>query len=296
MADRFVVGDTVTLTNTFKVAGTATDPTTVSLVVTDPAGTATTYTYAGATITKTSTGLYAKNITASATGIWSYTWTGTGTAADVENGSFDVHALLPTTLDVLSQTEALEAVGLNTDTTGRLAAYVSAVSQQLDNLVGPVVQRTVTSESHDGGDDEVFLRQRPVASVTAVTEYRNTTAQALVAETNTTKTGYNYLLDPAAAGKLCRRSSNQDFPFPPGKSNVIVTYVAGRASTTGAVDAKYKQAAAMMLRNIWTAEAASGSETFGAFTDQAPNPLLGPGLLNKVVAMLDGEMQGPMVG
>ena len=49
MADRLVVGDTVTLTNTFKVSGTATDPTTISLVVTDPAGTATTYTYAAAT-------------------------------------------------------------------------------------------------------------------------------------------------------------------------------------------------------------------------------------------------------
>ena len=30
MAERFVVGDTVTLSNTFKVSGTATDPTTVS--------------------------------------------------------------------------------------------------------------------------------------------------------------------------------------------------------------------------------------------------------------------------
>ena len=41
MADRFVVGDTVTLTNTFKVSGAATDPTAVSLAVTTPDGTAT---------------------------------------------------------------------------------------------------------------------------------------------------------------------------------------------------------------------------------------------------------------
>ena len=39
MADRFVVGDTVTLTNTFKVSGTATDPTAISLAVTTPDGT-----------------------------------------------------------------------------------------------------------------------------------------------------------------------------------------------------------------------------------------------------------------
>ena len=43
--DRFVVGDTVTLRNLFKVSGTLTDPTTVSLAVTSPSGTTTTYTY-----------------------------------------------------------------------------------------------------------------------------------------------------------------------------------------------------------------------------------------------------------
>ena len=46
MADRHVVGDTIRLTNTFKVDDTNTDPTTVTLVVTDPSGnTEGTYTY-----------------------------------------------------------------------------------------------------------------------------------------------------------------------------------------------------------------------------------------------------------
>lgn len=73
-----------TLTNTFKnSAGTATDPTTISLAVTTPSGTTTTYTYAGATITKTSTGVYTKDIACSEAGEWVAVWTGTGTAADV---------------------------------------------------------------------------------------------------------------------------------------------------------------------------------------------------------------------
>lgn len=80
MADRFVVGDTVTLTNTFKVSGAATDPTAVSLAVTTPDGTATTYTYAGATITKSSTGVYTKSVTVSTAGRWAFKWTGTGVA------------------------------------------------------------------------------------------------------------------------------------------------------------------------------------------------------------------------
>ena len=140
MADRFVAGDTVTLTNTFKVSGTATDPTAISLVVTDPAGTATTYTYAGATITKSSTGVYTKNITASTAGLWSYTWTGTGTAADVESGTFEVHAVQPTTAgstDVLTFLEAKRAVNLdttNTDGSELLTTLITAVSTQLDEL------------------------------------------------------------------------------------------------------------------------------------------------------------------
>jgi hypothetical protein len=199
------------------------------------------------------------------------------------------------TTDVLSTAEALAAVNLSTESTGRLTLLVSAVSQQLDELCGPVVQRTITSESYDGGEDELYLLQRPVVSVTGVTEYRNTTAQALAAESNTSKTGYDYVLEEEW-GVLRRRSSNQDAPFPAGRRNVVVTYVAGRATNTAAVDAKFKQAAAMMLRNLWVSEAASGSETIGAFTDQiAVNPLLGPGMLNKVAALLSGEMKAPSV-
>lgn len=86
----FVTNDTVTLTNTFTVSGVATDPTTISLAVTNPAGTTTTYTFAGGTITKVGTGIYSKSITADSVGLWRYVWTGTGTAADVEDGSFTV--------------------------------------------------------------------------------------------------------------------------------------------------------------------------------------------------------------
>lgn len=300
MAERFVVGDTVTLTNTFKVSGTATDPSTVSLVVTDPAGTATTYTYAGATITKSSTGVYTKNITASTAGLWAYTWTGTGTAADVESGTFEVHAVQPTTAgstDVLTFLEAKRAVNLdttNTDGSELLTTLITAVSTQLDELCGPVVNRTITTETHDGGSTMILLRYLPVSSITTVTEYSGTIATTLTAETNTTKTTSNYLhvgtTGRLASGRVVRRSNNCDATFAIGRRNIEVTYVAGRAATTAAVPAKFKQAAAMMLRNVWVSEQASGSETFGAFTDQAPNPLLGPGLLNKVVALLEGEM------
>lgn len=79
-----------TLTNTFAVADVATDPTTVVLVVTDPAGTATTYQYALAEITKTGTGAYSKDVACTTAGVWQYVWIGTGAASDVQAGTWAV--------------------------------------------------------------------------------------------------------------------------------------------------------------------------------------------------------------
>lgn len=80
-----------TLTNTFKVNGNPTDPDTVSLVVTTPSQSSTTYTYAAAEITKSSTGVYTKNVQCSEAGEWTFEWTGSGTVDDVEAGTWTVY-------------------------------------------------------------------------------------------------------------------------------------------------------------------------------------------------------------
>lgn len=78
-----------TLSNTFRVAGVATDPTTVTLVVTDPVGAATTYT--GGQFTHTGgTGLYSIDIPCPTVGLWTFRWTGTGAASESEPGSWMV--------------------------------------------------------------------------------------------------------------------------------------------------------------------------------------------------------------
>lgn len=83
------------LTNTFKVDSVATDPTTISLIVTTPSQSSTTYTFAASEITKTSTGVYTKNITCNEDGTWTYKWVGTGAAEDTVAGTWEV---LPTEL------------------------------------------------------------------------------------------------------------------------------------------------------------------------------------------------------
>lgn len=84
------VSELATLTNTFTVGGAPADPTTVSLVVTDPTQTSVTYTYAAAEIQKTGTGVYTKDISCATAGTWTYEWIGTTNASDVIAGTWEV--------------------------------------------------------------------------------------------------------------------------------------------------------------------------------------------------------------
>lgn len=80
-----------TLANTFSVAGVATDPTTVTLTITSPTGAYTaSYTHAASQITHSSAGVYTKDIACAEAGIWKYVWTGTGTASDIQEGTWTV--------------------------------------------------------------------------------------------------------------------------------------------------------------------------------------------------------------
>ena len=92
MAD-WIVGDTVTLTATItNSAGTATDPTDLTLQVQNPAGTVTLYTYSLGEITKSSTGVYYKTVALSSAGYWFWEFQASGTIAKVENGNIYVRA------------------------------------------------------------------------------------------------------------------------------------------------------------------------------------------------------------
>ena len=94
----YYTGDPVTLTTaavpfaTAAAPTTPADPTTVTVIVTDPTGTATTYTYAGGTVTKASTGVYTKTGTCSTAGRWHAKIIGTGTVAKTETVTWDVEA------------------------------------------------------------------------------------------------------------------------------------------------------------------------------------------------------------
>lgn len=174
-------------------------------------------------------------------------------------------------LDILTIAEAEQAIGLPINAPqqqANLELWVTSISRRLDDLCGPVVQRAVTDEWHDGYVPALFLLEQPVVSITTLTEYASTSPQALTADTipaevdeALTLAQYGYRLDN---GVLYRTASGSASTF---GQRVRVSYIAGRYEDTASVDPKFKAAAGMILRRLWAREAgawARGGEMFQA--------------------------------
>lgn len=90
MTNTYDKNDTVRLTGTFTVSGSATNPTTVTLTVRDPSGNLDTY--AASDMTNSSTGVYYKDVSIDQSGKWYYEFLGTGAVATAGENFFHVRA------------------------------------------------------------------------------------------------------------------------------------------------------------------------------------------------------------
>lgn len=87
----------LTISTTFKVGATLTDPSTITLTVRKPDGTSTVYVYnTDVELVKDSTGTYHLDVTTPTSGVWSWHWKSTGAAAGGDDGSFSVEVSLLT--------------------------------------------------------------------------------------------------------------------------------------------------------------------------------------------------------
>ncbi len=175
-------------------------------------------------------------------------------------------------LDVLTLMEGMAAVNMpkgNSDHDDDLAMQITAVSRMLDAACGPIVQRTITAEVHDASS--VVRLTAPVASVSLVRAATGGSVSTLnpVSFGGTTD-GYRIDL---ATGQLRRSIAGSVAPW--GSGQVEVTYVAGRFANTGAVDARFKMCASLMLSDIWKQMSAAWAQTpefFDALNgDQVPS-------------------------
>lgn len=163
------------------------------------------------------------------------------------------------TLDVLTAAEAAEAIDAPGVSSVKLGKIVTAASLALDTFVGPVVRRTITNERHDktAWRPAVELRRWPVVSVSACSEFSASGAETvLTEETHSSKPVNAFMLTPMIAEpelglygpRLERRSSGYAVPF---GSTVRVSYVAGRFANTAGVDERYKEAARLLVVNLF---------------------------------------------
>lgn len=168
-------------------------------------------------------------------------------------------------LDLITLNEAKATLNISSgelEHDEEIARFVTAVSERIDDLCGPVVARSVT-ELHDGGRYALRPRSTPVSAVTTLTEYAHTTPTVLTAETNVSKPADGYLLvdEWVHNVQIVRRSGGSDSYFPSGRRNVELVYSSGRAATTADVPDVFKMAAALTVQHMWRPSAGGWAQS-----------------------------------
>lgn len=183
-------------------------------------------------------------------------------------------------IDVLTFEEAMQAlsnnssrVPSNSDVIERL---VTAVSQQLDDLCGPIVIREIEDEVvyPENPYAPLALSHHPVVAVTSLTEYVNGTGTVLTAEDF--DTAGDYLID---RGNVARRSGFHSLAW---NGPVKVTYTAGRFDSTEDVDAKFKRAAEEIL--------IGAQQKYGAAWARGGDPLADPVFFDEVSFVVNNRL------
>lgn len=161
--------------------------------------------------------------------------------------------------DLLTLDEAKLAIAISDNNTAYLdtiETMVSAVSAMIDSFCGPVVERQIVGELHRTRTRTVWLKCRPVASITQVRS-----ASGGVVETvpplafGDSGDGYRVDLED---GRLDRTEGCWG-------DEVEVTYTAGRFATTDDVAPKFKECAAAILRRLWKREAPTWAQSSNYF-------------------------------
>ena len=206
------------------------------------------------------------------------------------------------TNDWISLVAGVAAINANS-TSGvndsRVQQQITAISEIGDDLVGPVVQRTVTTELQAGGTPRIYLARRPVASITTVREVSTPgTIDTLTAVSwGAATSGYyapaHEYTPTLKSGVLIRMNAGYEDCWPAGDNTVEVTYVAGRYATTALVGARYAEACEAALRRLWKREAGVWAQTPDFYGTEDPTP--GSGFFRAVqpvlVELLADEVQ-----
>lgn len=254
-----------TLSNTFSVNSTPTDPTAVTLVVTDPLGVPTTYNWpTPADLTHGTPGVFSKDIACTAAGIWQYVWTGTGTASDVTAGTWLVHL---TTLGQLyctpEELKSRTGIADNLDD-AEIVAACKAVSRWIEGHCKRRFYRATDTRTFVA-TNPYCLRLGPFNDLVSVTTLKTDSAGDGTFATTWTTGDYQLLpVNPTAAPEPepytdIKAVGSQTFPWACGFGRDDRVQIVGGFGWP-AVPAAVREAAAIMVVD----EVQLGGMKFGA--------------------------------
>jgi len=127
---------------------------------------------------------------------------------------------------------------------------VNAVSEAIEKYIQKyVIKRTNIVEFHDGGDEEIFLKNYPIKGITYVKE--NGSQLTAPSSQGAGDGDFDYYADMGIIYK-------QTGAFYSGRQKVEVKYDAGIAEDVSGVPADIKQAALIWIRDIYK----SGPENY----------------------------------
>lgn len=260
-----------TLTNVFKVNGTATDPSSVTLTVTSPTNVVTT-----PTPTHSGTGTYTVDVTCNEDGTWKFLWESTGSAQDAEAGSWEV---LDTDLGKLyCPIEMLKSrVGLlesHTTADYELHAACFAATRSVEQYTERVFYRTLSQARTFEPDSCYCLTLGEYNDLVSITALATDAAFDGTYATTWSASDYQLLpYNPAAAPEQLPyteiRALGKTFPIAcgtPGRRNTVqVTGIWGWPKVPMAI----KQATAIIATDLFSLkDAPFGAEGQADFVTQ----------------------------
>lgn len=262
-----------------------------TLTVTLPDGTTSDQTSA---IVADGTGLWHAELTTSQPGRHVARWIGTGEGAFAFVEAFTVD---PADVGYLFTLEAAKRklgwpASRATSKDDDLREYIAAVTPIIEDIVGPIVPRTV-DEWLDGGRDELLLTTTPVLSITSLEEWTGTTGYPLTEQpfdVSTMYDGYGYTVN-RLTGMVLRTNGGFSGRFAVGRNNVHAVYTAGLQ----VVPPNVILAAKEQLRFLWQYGQQAQHPSFGEDDTAVEYTPSGFAVPRRVIELCAGARRLPVI-
>lgn len=270
-------------------------------------------TNAAATIVTPATGQVSYTPTATDTalaghymGSWVVTFSGGAVSTFPVDGYLDIwieeNLTTPGGALLLSLSEAKQHLRIDASDRSHddeLLQMISGITPAIEQITGPILQRQC-DEWYEGGQTFVELRQNPVVTLTAVSEFRGPIEYALKLIADPAHGDiYSAMLDPDTRDRVVRRTSGGGvIAFPVGPQTVHVVYTAGRVS----VPSNVTEAVREYLRIYYQGSEQAGTPHFGGGYGGAPEndgypsrPPIGFSLPGRVRELLAPSRRAPVI-